>query len=383
MAGYLITLKGENALENIVKKGVFSTIMDSPSTSQWGKHHEGTFADYLSMKEGDLVFFFFKRKIYGCGQLINAGLDCKYLNYELAGLPNGDRTDSYEKTHLLEDGDSRNRCFCTFKPYPAFFKKGVDMDAVLQVKENPFRSVRTLWSLSCIKLDDDESKTLFSVILKSNEDTLNDEASQFTYDPAFHSQLERMASYAYSLKRNVLIRSCKEKRNNLLKHEMALEASLCEILSKESREPFGKWDYVSHQVVASPLKPIDYMDKMDIFGYKNIPGYDVKSKYLIAELKRNTASADIVGQIMKYVDWVSNEYAHGDYSMIEAYIIAADFEEEVKSLVMNHCVRNYTKGFRPTQFCVWDSLKMVKYEVIEDDIVFTTVPIDKAEKGGE
>lgn len=374
MAGYLITLNEEIALESIVEKGVFSTIMKPPQYSYWGVHHEGTFADYFSMKEGDLVFFFSKRKIYGCGQLKNIGTDCKYLNYEQAGRPKGDASDSYENTHLLESGDSRNRCFCTFVPFPAFFKKGVDMDEVLQARDNPFRSVRTLWKLSFIKMDDDESNALFRLILKSNEDDLSNNDEQIPFDSSFHSKLKRLISYSYSLKRHVIIDSCKE-NGNLLRHEMALEAALCEILTKENKEPFGKWDYISHQVAASPFKPIDYMDKMDIFGYRYIPGFDVKSKYLIAELKKDIATVDIVEQIMKYVDWVSNEYANKDYSMIEAFIIAADFEEEVKDLVKKHCVRNFTKGFRPTQYCVWSNLKMVKYEVVDNDLVFTTVPI--------
>lgn len=32
---------------------------------------------------------------------------------------------------------------------------------------------------------------------------------------------------------------------------------------------------------------------------------------------------------MKYVDWINQEYAHGDYSMIEAYVVAADFPDSV------------------------------------------------------
>ena len=154
---------------------------------------------------------------------------------------------------------------------------------------------------------------------------------------------------------------------------MALEASLCEILSTDDRKPFGKWDYISHQVAASPFKPIDYMDKMDIFGYRYIDGYDIKSKYMIAELKKGEATVEIVEQIMKYVDWVSNEYANKDYSMIEAYIIASSFGDKVIDLVKKHCVRNFTKGYRPAEFCEWNDVKMVRYKVLEDDIVFSLV----------
>lgn len=373
MAGYLITLNDEEVLAKLVNNGVYSTIMSSPRHGTWEKHHEGTFADYLSMREGDLIFFFVKRKIYGCGMLVNVGDDCKYLNYTDAGIPNGDQTESYQNSHLLKDDSTDNRCFCTFVPHPYFFKKGIDMDEILQNKDNPFRSVRTMWKLSFIKMDDEESKALFRVIMKSNEEFIDDDSAKLPFDPFFQSQLKRLKLYDHLMNRHFIVSNSKNERTNTLKHEMALEASLCEILLTEDRAPFGKWDYISHQVAASPFKPIDYMDKMDVFGYRYIPGYDVKSKYLIAELKKDAATTEIIEQIMKYVDWVANEYANKDYSMIEAFIIASDFSEEVISMVKNHCIRNFTKGFRPTQFCVWNNLKMVKYSVIDDDVNFTVV----------
>ena len=375
MAGYLITLNNESSLAEIVKNGFYSTIMSSPKYSSWGIPHEGTFADYLSMKAGDRIFFFVKRKIYGCGRLINIGNDCKYLNYIEAGAPDGDKTNSYKATRLIKSGSSENRCLCTFIPDPAFFKKGIDMDAILQIKDDPFRSLRTLWKVSFIKMDDNESDALFRVLMKVNEDNIDNPKKHFSFKQTFHSSLSRISLYEYKLHRQFLISSCKDEKNNRLKHEMALEASLCEILSTEEREPFGRWDYISHQVAASPFKPIDYMDKMDIFGYRYIPGYDVKSRYMIAELKKDVASVDSVEQIMKYVDWVSNEYANKDYSMIKAYIIASDFDNDAKALVKQHCIRNFTKGFRPTEFCVWKDLKMVTYEIIDDDIAFSVVDI--------
>lgn len=50
-------------------------------------HHEGTFADYFGMKQGDNIYFFIKRKIYGIGKIINVGSDCKYWNYIGAEKP--------------------------------------------------------------------------------------------------------------------------------------------------------------------------------------------------------------------------------------------------------------------------------------------------------
>ena len=33
-------------------------------------------------------------------------------------------------------------------------------------------------------------------------------------------------------------------------------------------------------------------------------------------------------QLMKYVDWVKNEYAFGDYGMIKAFIVGNEFTED-------------------------------------------------------
>lgn len=47
--------------------------------------------------------------------------------------------------------------------------------------------------------------------------------------------------------------------------------------------------------------------------------------------------------------------------MIEAYIVALDFENNVQPLVEQYGKRNFTKGYRPTQFCEWSDIKLVKY----------------------
>lgn len=373
MAGYLITLDDVQSLKQIVESGVYSTVMKPPKFATWGTSHEGTFADYLSMKEGDRVFFFVDRRIYGCGKLKNVGNDCKFFNYVDANLPHGHNTTTFNQTKIIQNSSRDNRCFCVFEPSPAFFVNGIDMDQVLISKDNPFRSLRTMWKVSFIKMDDDESLALYNIIIKFNENNLTNKTFHLAYKTQFYNRLKRLNLFKYTLDRHFLIEQCTNSKTNQLRHEMALEASLCEILSFETRNPFGRWDYISHQVAASPFKPVDYMDKMDVFGYRFVTGYEIKSKYIIAELKRDVATTAVVEQIMKYVDWVSNEYANKDYSMIDAYIVAADFTDEVKMMAKKHGVRNYTKGYRPTQFCVWDSLKMIKYEVQSNDVVFSAI----------
>lgn len=103
------------------------------------------------------------------------------------------------------------------------------------------------------------------------------------------------------------------------------------------------------------------MNKMDISGYKFIPGYKTISKFLIIEIKKDNANKDVIHQIMKYVDWVNHEYAYGDYGMIEAYIVAKDFSREVIELKNSIGKRVYTKGRRPPITLEWINLRLIKY----------------------
>lgn len=51
-----------------------------------------------------------------------------------------------------------------------------------------------------------------------------------------------------------------------------------------------KYDYVTHQVIASPFKPLAYIDKMDIFAYRYLENFpDTEKpieKYMVIELKK-------------------------------------------------------------------------------------------------
>ncbi len=50
------------------------------------KYKISTYADYLSMREGDYIFFFTDRKIYGVGKLTNLVNDCKYWLFDGANI---------------------------------------------------------------------------------------------------------------------------------------------------------------------------------------------------------------------------------------------------------------------------------------------------------
>lgn len=117
------------------------------------------------------------------------------------------------------------------------------------------------------------------------------------------------------------------------------------------------------------------MDKIDIFGYRYIKGYDTISKYLIVEIKRDKAGIDVLNQVMKYVDWVNQDYSFGDYSMIEAFIVARDFDKDVLYNVNKLCVRNYIKGRRPVILEVWKNIRLIRYKYINGDLKFEEVDL--------
>ena len=103
MAGYVFNLNDYESLENCIENGVYSTILSEPKKNLWGRAHEGTFADYMSMKDGDNVYFFLDRKIYGIGVLKTINLDCKYQNYPNSLLPQIPNFDEIKNKILLGD----------------------------------------------------------------------------------------------------------------------------------------------------------------------------------------------------------------------------------------------------------------------------------------
>jgi hypothetical protein len=229
-----------------------------------------------------------------------------------------------------------------------------------------------MWKVSFIKVDDEEDKALKDIILKRNEIYLEEKTGFYAFDKKKHEELKSKIQQAHRLGAYQLLMKAAEKSK--IKHEMAIEAALCDALGRpDNGTPFGTWDYISHQVAASPFKPIDYMDKMDVFGYRYIKGYSTISKYLVIEIKKDAANDDVIDQVMKYVDWINHEYSHGDYSMIEAYVVAAGFPESVKKKRDELCIRNFTKGYRPTQACEWNSCRLIEYSFHGNQLVFEEV----------
>lgn len=162
----------------------------------WKAHHEGTFADYFSMKSGDNIYFFHDRKIYGIGELTNINFDCKFSNYPNALTPHIPNYEDIKDNILLDIGvDSiNNRCLCTFKPSPNFFQNGIDIDDVLSSNPSGFKILRSFWKLSFIKIDDNENKALKDIILKRNEEFIGskDKNNTLIFNDILHNKINNM-----------------------------------------------------------------------------------------------------------------------------------------------------------------------------------------------
>ncbi len=375
MAGYLFGLDSEKSLTECIQSGRYSTRISTPHNGIWRIAQEGTFADYSSMKEGDNVYFFIERKIYGIGRLKNIGEDCKYLNFPAANQPTTPNRRELQNLFLTGNTpDSINQRFiCLFEPFPMFFRNGIDMDDVLSSSPEKFKILRVFWKLSFIKFGDEENQAFRDILLRRNAQALIDrgQANRFLrHHRTFHQTiLDKIDSNNYRLDVTPFLNTINS--GTLIKHEMAIEASLIYQLSNgdnNSINVFGSWDYLSHQVVASPFKPVDYIDKMDVFGYAYILNEKPTiGKYLVVELKKGIVTEQDLLQLMKYVDWVKNEYSSGDYSIINAFLVGHDFEEACVNNLREIVQRNYVYGVRPSTTAVWRNVKLVKYRYIVDE----------------
>ncbi|MBD3276607.1 MAG: DUF91 domain-containing protein [Candidatus Marinimicrobia bacterium] len=244
------------------------------------------------------------------------------------------------------------------------------MDDVLNSNPQKFKMLRAFWKVSFLKFGDEENQAIKDIILKNNQDVLQsaDDLNSKTFETGFetkhHEISEKLqSSIDYTFNVDEILQNASE--GSLIKHEMAIEAGLLHQLSEgeeETTNVFGKWDYLSHQVVASPFKPIDYMDKMDIFGYRYIAGFKpTKSKFMVIEIKRDEAKSEDIDQLLKYVDWLKEEYVYGDYSMVEAYLVASGFNAEVKQYLNRVGIRKFTIGQRPARSEEWSNINIVQY----------------------
>ncbi len=334
-----------------------------------------TFGDFVTMRPGDNVYFLSDRKLYGIGTLVRINNDCKYDNYLGASklLPDC----MYTPTDYLTTHDSRARWVCFFAPTPHFFKKGVDMDDVLRYRPQAFRMLRAFEGLSFIKIDDQENCALKEYISLVNEFAYESiEENTFEFDNSVHSMLSLRDLSAYTLDIHTALAD--EGNRQYVISEMFIESALLQSLSQRENGTLGDWDHLTHQVIASPFKPLKYIDKIDVFGYRFSQHYTGEpkliTKYLLVELKKGAINRAALEQTMQYVDWICHEYASGDYSKIEAYVLGDSTVRRINDAIADVCQRSFIAETHPAKPEKWNNIKLIRY-TINDRIEFQLVEI--------
>jgi len=241
----------------------------------------------------------------------------------------------------------------------------------LVYKPDTFKMLRAFWKVSFIKLGDEENESLREIFLLRHQNEMITGQHIWERDDTVHDLLRLHDLNRYLITPESLLRN--GVRAGRVKHEMALEAAVVYDLCHERIVDLGRWDYVSHQVIASPFKPIDYMDKIDVLAARYLTDTKITCKYLTVELKKDEAEKSTIDQILKYVDWVCTEYAYGDYEMIEACIIAAGYEEGMDRYYREVVQRHYTQGSHPVRNKQWNNLKLLKYTCVDGEIVYEDV----------
>lgn len=372
MAGYLIAVGGEkakqlSALKKIVETGVYSTLVKTLSPGPF----EGTLTDYLSMKEGDNIYFFCDRKIYGVGKLVSINDDCKYCNYIDSTTLQTFQKNTIQSSLIIDYGNDswKYRWFCIFEGDPYFFEEGIDMDEALRYKPSTFKMLRAFWKLSFIKLGDEENTSLKELIYLKHQHELRKKTGILPENKTVHAMIQNRQLNNHIISPYPLLAGVTAGQR--VKHEMALEATVVfDLCHGGLEELLGCWDYVSHQVIASPFKPVDYMDKIDVFAARYLEGTTIQCKYLVAELKKDSTGCETIDQVLKYVDWVCNEYAYGDYESIQACIIAAEFESGIDEYYSQVVQRSYIVGSHPAKNKKWNALKLIEYSYVNGVIQY-------------
>lgn len=409
MAGYLIFLgdirddKGhlirsaKDTHRDLCRDGIYSTRLalgQSTKDGMWAITKEKTFTDYFGMKTGDLVFFFYDRMIYGVSRLVDIGGDCKSWCYQDAWKPTFRDQASIDPTKIYPACVPEDRCVCFFEPYPEYYKLGIDMDEALCAYPSAFKALRVIEGISFIRMDDEEASALVALLTKKNIGVAPDRL----FDPSVHTTIAGKITFdpSYRMTSSSVLSNYAVVDVDKISHEQMVEGALIEALTNgRDRDVLGKWDYVCHQVSASPAKPVGYMEWMDVFGYHvseelagKVPVQFAIDKYMVIEIKANQlfcrsksgketnatlACKAVVTQLMKYVDWIAKTYAGGSYPMVDAMIVANGFDEEFVEYFKANAIRNYNKGYREATPAIWDQIKLIKYSFDGSKIGFEQV----------
>ena len=86
---------------------------------------------------------------------------------------------------------------------------------------------------------------------------------------------------------------------------------------------------------------------------------------LLVELKKERINRAALEQTMQYVDWVCHEYASGDYSKIEAYVVGNSAVRDIRNIREDVCQRAFIASTHPAKPEKWNDLHLVRYDITD------------------
>jgi hypothetical protein len=385
MACWLIVLAGRDVevFRHYARQGVYGTVLGGTGApGSWLVLRPEllyTLADYVTMRSGDMIFFFVDRNIYGIGELVAVRSDeVAFCNWRAADdfkrpVPDLSQflwTDlSPNVVHRL----GSVRWLCTFRPQPAFFARGLDMDYALATdRGNVLNHLRVLSGRTFFRLEDSECELLARMLHRLNENVTPPIGLGADWDSSRLEALKRVLTDDHLFDPRRTVHTATD--GNALK-EAAAQVWVAHGLARRKLDSvFDPWSYVANLEPASPLKPREYMDEIDLFGYSTFEtagphAVRYVQRYHLVELKGKPGETliDAVRQAMKYVDWIAHERAAGDYSEIHASVLTSRHGESLDPHALDEIrkirLRNYVEPARPYAARDWQKLRLVTFEM--------------------
>lgn len=411
MKGFVFSLGGDKPIDEILTRGLFGVWQPNPYRAdrtdadwrrdRWSREQISTFADYLTINPGDLIFFFRDRMIYGIAEAISLedtpGGNCALLNYPDSHLPSPADPNGRFDGLITKDDEAYwkyIRVVVPFVPSPLMFKEGIDMDEVLGAPGCEFFWGLRFWQgFSFKQLTSHEASFLKEAFMRrfANADNVTIAEYSTEGEKALRTRL-RCKDYGHLSLRDLVLRQPDAYfndyggRSERFRYESMLKGLLIEHIRRgyDSLGPLSKQGVVDvyHELAASPPKPPVWADKIDIMvAARYSADVDIHVTYDIIELKIDEMSVGPIqtfdkqiSQLMKYVDFISSNWCGGNYGAVRAFYIARGYSRQaIKEIEMAKergytITRNYVLNPRerqPTR--KWDGLNFLKYEWNHND----------------
>jgi hypothetical protein len=311
---------------------------DSPATLEdWTnpqnsrKPYMKMLVDMLGLSIGDLVFLYERQ----------AGF---HGIYKVAGPLFFDTTPVSNDKGLKVDHQwpLRVRLECLY-----YFEKPVPEDLLFSTPQ--YESVFWVWAYrksqgarGCNTITPEAAEALLELLVK-----VNGRDSEFAFNPYLPSEVQTV---------NLPIHNVGEK----LALEDYLRGHILESLRDRSNveSVFGPSEDIEWFANNVPYhitqKNIDILIFHKNFRYTTVP---LRYRYSVIELKKDTAQAKDIGQLIRYSQWASGRLANGETEMIQPVLIAYNFSKDAVK-------KATTADFNDR------GIFLFKYSVQNQDIVF-------------